>query len=154
MPELLMVSIGLGLAVSLFFGELYGIAAGGMIVPGYFALYLDKPLLIVATLVAALVTHFILRGLSQIAIVYGRRLTAMTILVGYLVGMAVRWLADGEFLGETGGTEAAVIGFIIPGLIAIWFQRQGIVETVMSLLTASVIVRLVLIVAFGQMVTL
>ena len=154
MPELLMVSIGLGLAVSLLFGELFGLAAGGMIVPGYFALYLNQPILIAGTLAAALVTHFILRGLSQVTIVYGRRLTALTILVGYLVGMAFRFFLDGDFMSGMNSTEGAIIGFIIPGLIAIWFQRQGITETVISLLTASIIVRLILVAAFGQLVSL
>ena len=150
-----MVSIGLGLAISLLFGELHGVAAGGMIVPGYFALYLDQPVQIAGTLGAALITYAILRGLSQITIVYGRRLTALAILIGYLVGMAVRWAVAGELFGAaTAADGAAVIGYIIPGLIAIWFQRQGVIETTMSLITASVIVRLMLILVFGEVVVL
>jgi hypothetical protein len=42
-----------------------------------------------------------------------------------------------------------VVGFIIPGLIAIWFDKQGVVETVSALLTASVVVRLLLILITG-----
>jgi hypothetical protein len=47
-------------------------------------------------------------------------------------------------------TEGAIIGFIIPGLIAIWYQRQGVLETTLSLLTAAIIVRMVLIVILGD----
>ena len=36
-------SIGLGLVVSLVFSEILGLAAGGLVVPGYIALYLDQP---------------------------------------------------------------------------------------------------------------
>ncbi|HEX2223230.1 MAG TPA: poly-gamma-glutamate biosynthesis protein PgsC/CapC, partial [Thermoanaerobaculia bacterium] len=43
-------------------------------------------------------------------------------------------------------TELRVIGYIIPGLLAIWIDRQGLVETVSILLTAAVVVRLTLIV--------
>ncbi len=42
MVELLSLSIGLGLAVSLLFVELFGVAVGGMVVPGYVALYMDS----------------------------------------------------------------------------------------------------------------
>ena len=62
------------------------LAAGGMVVPGYMALYANKPVDIGLTLLAALVTFAFLKGLSQIAIVYGRRRTALTIMIGYLVG--------------------------------------------------------------------
>ena len=47
-------------------------------------------------------------------------------------------------------TEGAIIGFIIPGLIAIWYQRQGVLETTLSLLTAAIIVRMVLVVMLGD----
>ena len=42
-------AIGLGLLVSLLFTELFGLAAGGMVVPGYIALYMVDPLSVVAT---------------------------------------------------------------------------------------------------------
>ena len=145
--ELLTVSIGLGLAASLLYGELFGLAAGGMVVPGYMALYADKPLDVGLTLLAALVTFGVLKGLSQIAIVYGRRRTALTILIGYLVGLAFRMWLDSQV---TPFTEGAIIGFIIPGLIAIWYQRQGVLETTLSLLTAAIIVRMVLVVMLGD----
>ena len=38
-----------GLLVSLLFTELFGLAAGGMVVPGYIALYMTDPLSVVAT---------------------------------------------------------------------------------------------------------
>jgi poly-gamma-glutamate biosynthesis protein PgsC/CapC len=145
--ELLTVSIGLGLAASLLYGELFGLAAGGMVVPGYMALYADKPIDEGLTLLAALMTFGILKGLSQIAIVYGRRRTALTILVGYLVGLAFRMWLDSQV---TPFTEGAIIGFIIPGLIAIWYQRQGVLETTLSLVTAAIIVRMVLVVFLGD----
>ena len=145
--EFLSLSIGLGLAASLLYGELFGIAAGGMVVPGYIALYANKPIDVGLTLLAALFTFGILKGLSQIAIVYGRRRTALTILVGYLVGLGFRWAVGSQL---TPISEAVIIGFIIPGLIAIWYQRQGVLETTLSLITAAIIVRMVLVVFVGD----
>jgi poly-gamma-glutamate biosynthesis protein PgsC/CapC len=149
MPEivLLTLSIGLGLTASLLYGELFGLAAGGMVVPGYMALYADKPIDVGLTLLAALITFGFLKGLSQVAIVYGRRRIVLTILVGYIVGLAFRLWLDSPI---SPFSEGAVIGFIIPGLIAIWYQRQGVLETTMSLITAAIIVRMVLVVFLGD----
>ena len=43
MIDILTASIGIGLVVSLMFSEMFGLAAGGMVVPGYIALYLNRP---------------------------------------------------------------------------------------------------------------
>jgi poly-gamma-glutamate biosynthesis protein PgsC/CapC len=145
--ELLTLSIGLGLAASLLYGELFGLAAGGMVVPGYVALYMNKPVDIGLTLLAAIITFGFLKGLSQVAIVYGRRRTALTILIGYLVGLTFRMWLDSTI---TPFSEGAIIGFIIPGLIAIWYQRQGVLETTLSLVTAAILVRMVLVVFIGD----
>jgi poly-gamma-glutamate biosynthesis protein PgsC/CapC len=172
--NLLALSIGLGLIVSLLFSELFGLAAGGLVVPGYIALYLTRPLDVAATLVAALLTFFIVRILATFVIVYGRRRTALMILLGYATGallssalaaafesaaapaalppvpdalpIAARGLAT---VGQE-ALEAGVIGYIVPGLIAIWLDRQGVVPTLAALLTSAVVVRLILILLFPE----
>ncbi|MFO0565422.1 MAG: poly-gamma-glutamate biosynthesis protein PgsC [Polyangiaceae bacterium] len=146
MMELLPISVGIGLAISLLFTEMFGIAAGGMIVPGYIALHLTKPLDVLFTVLAGVLTWAIVHTLSSFTIVYGRRRTVLMILIGYLVGMFLRW-STGAF--GHGSIELSVIGFIIPGLIALWLDRQGIVETVAALVTASVVVRLILVLVVG-----
>ncbi len=144
MLELLPLSVGLGLVVSLLFSEVFAIAAGGMIVPGYLALHLAHPLNVALTAAAGFATFAVVRALSSFVIIYGRRRTVMMILVGYLMGMAVRWLLS--TVGAPGvAAELQIIGFIIPGLIAIWLDRQGVVETLAAMVTASVVVRLMLI---------
>ncbi|MHC4673558.1 MAG: poly-gamma-glutamate biosynthesis protein PgsC/CapC, partial [Planctomycetota bacterium] len=87
--------------------------------------------------------------LSNIIIVYGRRRTVLMILVGYLLGAFIHQTI-GNNLEDFTQMEFAVIGYIIPGLIAIWMDRQGVVETLSSLLTASIVVRLILILALGK----
>ncbi len=56
--ELVLRSIGLGLALSLAFSETLGLAAGGMVVPGYMALMIHHPLRIVGTILVSLATYF------------------------------------------------------------------------------------------------
>ena len=151
MIDLLAVAIGVGLAVSLHFSEMFGLAAGGMVVPGYFALYLDDPAAVIMTLVVALATFFVVHLLSMVMIIYGKRRTVLMILVGYILRMFMDYVAidASPALDAITSSDLVIIGYIIPGLIAIWIDRQGLVETISTLLAASVVVRLILIVIFG-----
>ncbi len=148
MVDLLALSVGIGLAISLLFSELFAIAAGGMIVPGYLALSLTRPLDVVATIAAGVATFAVVRAISSFTIVYGRRRTVLMILFGYLIGMVMRVMI--ESYAPPGNEELHLIGYIIPGLIAIWLDRQGVVETLSALITASVVVRLILVVVAGS----
>jgi poly-gamma-glutamate biosynthesis protein PgsC/CapC len=167
--NLLALSIGIGLVVSLLFSEFFGLAAGGLVVPGYIALYLTRPIDLGVTLAAALLTFFLVRIASTFVIVYGRRRTALMILVGYAVGVLLKTALAAAFeasaeslalipaeqaLGVAAAgreaVEAGVIGYILPGLIAIWLDRQGVVPTLAALVTSAVVVRLILILAVPE----
>ncbi len=150
MSTLLTLSVGIGLAVSMFLTEFLGLAAGGMVVPGYVALYLNRPIDVLITIGTGVVTFLLVHTLSTVTIVYGRRRTVMMILFGFLLGVGlehlpVRLLDALAAMGNDPNGDVQVIGYIIPGLIGIWIDRQGLIETLSVLLTASVIVRLVLI---------
>ncbi len=148
MEDVITISIGLGLVVSMLFSELLGIAAGGMVVPGYIALYLDKPLIILQTIAISYLTYFIVHALSTVIIIYGRRRTVLMIILGFALGWFIRSVGPITFGKET--FDLTIVGYIIPGLIAIWIDRQGALETITSLITSSVIVRLILILIFGK----
>jgi len=156
MVDILTASIGIGLAISLLFSEMFGLAAGGMVVPGYVALYLNRPVDIALTIAAALVTYFAVHALSTFIIIYGKRRTVLMISIGYLVRgvMATIPFYTSDPLvriSEMSGAPAefSVIGYVIPGLIAIWMDRQGVIETLSALITSAVVVRLVLMLVFG-----
>lgn len=140
-------AIGLGLVVSLIFTEAFGLAAGGMVVPGYIALALAEPWRVVATVIAAIVTFLTVRLMSQFMLLYGRRHLVMAILVGFLYGHLTRVVFHGPGLPEF--LSFGAIGYVIPGLIAYWMERQGALSTLTSMMTAAVLVRLVLIVVTG-----
>jgi len=148
MENIITLSIGLGLCVSLLFSEFFGIAAGGMVVPGYIALYLNRPMVIITTALVSLLTYFIVNSLGSFMIIYGRRRTVLMILLGFLLGWLVRILAPVPVGPQA--VELSIVGYIIPGLIAIWIDRQGIIETMAALVTSSAIVRLILILFFGR----
>ncbi len=142
------VAIAVGLIVSLIFSETFGLAAGGMIVPGYLAMNLNRPLWVVGTLVAALITFGLVRAISKGAIIYGRRRIVIAVIIGFCVGAMLRSAAMAFSPEAAAGPSEPlfnVIGFIIPGLIAVWMDRQGTLETLCPVVTSAVAVRLVLI---------
>lgn len=148
MIELLPVSVGIGLGVSLFLSEIFGLTAGGLVVPGYIALNLTQPFTVLLTVGAGFIAFALIQLLSTIMLLYGRGRTVMLILSGYLTGMAIRFFLGGSM--EVDKFEFSVIGFIIPGLIAIWLDRRGIIESLCSLITVSIVVRLILVLLFGS----
>jgi poly-gamma-glutamate biosynthesis protein PgsC/CapC len=134
------IYIAIGLVVSLLYAEIFGVAPGGIIVPGYLALGIADPVVVIITLGIGLLTFFIVRVLATVMIIYGRRRTVLMILIGFLLGSLVRvGIGEGTPVGPF---EIGVVGYIIPGLLAIWMDRQGIVVTTSSALTASVLTRL------------
>lgn len=145
--EVIINAIGIGLVVSLVFSETMGLAAGGMVVPGYIALSLRDPVKIGMTLMLGLATYLVVRLLSNFMIMYGRRRTVVIILIGFVLGWFSRSFLVFDVAGQT--VEMAAIGFIIPGLVGMWIDRQGITETAATLLTSGVLVRLVLILIYG-----
>lgn len=140
-------AIGLGLFISLIFSETLGVAAGGMVVPGYLALLAHDPMRIAGTILVSLVTLGAMKLLSRYAIVYGRRRIVVAVLLGFIFGALSRDLLVMHVRGTT--LEFQTIGYIIPGLIANWMERQGIVETLAVMVTTAVLVRLCLMLIGG-----
>ncbi|MGH7338611.1 MAG: poly-gamma-glutamate biosynthesis protein PgsC/CapC, partial [Myxococcota bacterium] len=110
MNETAVLVIGLGLAISLLYSELFGVTPGGIIVPGYLALAIPEPITVALTLGVALLTFFVVRVLATIAIVYGRRRTVLSILIGFLLGALARAaVGAGTPLGPF---ELDVVGYV------------------------------------------
>ena len=134
-------AIGIGIMVSFAFYEIVGFSPGGIVVPGYVALFLDQPIRILVTLLVALLTYFAVKILSNYIILYGRRRFLTMVLVSFLL----KWLIEEMIIKmPISGIELRSIGYIIPGLIANEMRRQGIFPTIYSLAIVSVVVRLIL----------
>lgn len=125
----------IGLLVSLAVIGLTGVYPGGIIVPSYLVLFLSEPERILGTLVAAGLTLAVYLVASRWLILFGRRRFVFLILVGGLWSILWRVLFPALFPLSV---EFTVIGWVIPGLIANHFERQGVLVTLGSLLTATV----------------
>ena len=139
------ISIGMGIILSLVLSEALGVTAGGIIVPGYISLFLDQPVQVVSTFLVAILVWLIIKGLSRVMFLYGKRRIVLALILGFFFGYLSRTIyVDTESI-----KSVAVIGNIIPGLIANWMDRQGVVRTVSVVLLTAVIVKLLVIILFG-----
>ena len=126
----------LGLLISLLFIGLTGYYPGGIIVPSYLVLFMDQPLRIIGTLIAALLALLCYRVVSRNLILFGRRRFVFMILFGGI--WTFLWILVFPSIFPV-SMEFRVIGWVIPGLIANNFERQGIMVTTAALITVTVI---------------
>ena len=147
MEGLVEISVGLGVVFSLLFNEFLGAAAGGIVVPGYIALHLHEPLRLMGTLIVAIVVFLVIRLASRFMFLYGRRRLVVAILLGFLFGYLSRQLILYEVFALD--VRMMAVGFIIPGLIANWMDRQGVVKTIAAVVIAASFVRLLLMLIMG-----
>ena len=139
------VTIGLGIVLSLLLSETLGVTAGGIIVPGYMALYLHQPLQVIITILVAILVWGIIQVLGKKVFLYGKRRIVLALILGFFFGFISR---NFIYLPQEIGS-AAVIGNIIPGLIANWMDRQGVIRTVSVVILTAVIVKLSTILLVG-----
>jgi poly-gamma-glutamate biosynthesis protein PgsC/CapC len=126
----------IGLLLALLYTELTGISPGGLVVPGYMALYFDQPLRILATLVVAAMAFLAYKGLSRYFILFGRRRFVLLVLFGAVLAQAWFFLLPRVFHDPL---ELRVIGLVIPGLLAGSLERQRPLPTLASLATVSIL---------------
>ena len=138
------IAVGLGIVLSLFLTETLGVMAGGVIVPGYIALYLHDPLRIAGTFLISLIAFGTIKLLSKFIFIYGKRRLVLSLLFGFFLG----YLSKLYFFGQD-ELNLAVIGNIIPGLIASWMDRQGVVRTISVILLTAATVQLLIICISG-----
>ncbi len=142
------IAIVLGIAISMLWYEKKNFSSGGVIVPGLMALFvLDKPLIIIYTLFIAFATLFIVKQTSNHVILFGRRRFSVIMLVNF--GLA--WAADIiTNFALTSTMDFQVIGFVIPGLIANEMERQGIFNTLYTLIIITVLTLFSLLLVIGK----
>ena len=129
-------TVFIGLLLALLYRELMGIYPGGIIVPAFLALTLDRPVQALATIAAACLSLLIYKLLSRYFILFGSRRFVVILLIGgvfsQLFGLAAPQLVASP-------AEFRVVGLIIPGLLANNLERQKFLPTLASLVTVTVL---------------
>lgn len=135
-----------GIGVSLVITELTGFSPGGVVVAGYLAMFALQPSWLVGTISVALLTYGIVKMVQGHMLLYGRRLFVLYIMTGMLVSQVISWLFMAKSTADVG---IMIIGYLIPGLIARDFARQGISKTILWLGLAVILTRLIVLVGEG-----
>ncbi len=134
-------AIGIGIIIGFLFYEFVGLSPGGIVVPGYIALFFDQPLRIILTIGIAIITYYLILLLSNYFILYGKRRFLSVILISFLI----KWLIE-TFVFQLPiiNIEMQSIGYIIPGLLANEMKKQGILPTLLAMLIVAFMVRMLL----------
>tara|TARA_Y100001968_G_scaffold313535_1_gene337833 strand:- start:424 stop:999 length:576 start_codon:yes stop_codon:yes gene_type:complete len=180
------IAIGLGMLISLILTESVGVTAGGLIVPGYIALNLHNPYMVLFTFLISLFTLLILNLLSKFIIIYGKRRLVFCLLLSFILGSIVRefplYLMESNDIGNLLSlrnfeglnfmqsfiveisyqlvrlTEANMnydylidnpmiyVGYLIPGLMASWMDKQGVIKTSATIIIIASVINLILMV--------
>ena len=80
-------------------------------------------------------------------LIYGKRRLVLSLLLGFILGYLSKiYLSD-----INDASDLSVIGNIIPGLIASWMDRQGILRTIsVILITSSIVAMILIIISSGE----
>ena len=133
----------IGMLIGFLYYEWTGISPGGVVAPGYFALFLREPSRIGMTVILALVVAGILELLSRRLLVYGRRKLLIALLLGFCLKLAVDLLIQPM---PVIAIDLHSIGYILPGLIGNEITRQRVVPTLAGITVVTLCTALVLIV--------
>lgn len=129
-----------GIVVSLLLTELTGFSPGGIVVAGYLSMFIFQPKWLLGTWLAALLTYGVLELAKNHVLLYGRRLFAAYVLTGIIIAQVAACLLLHSKVAVLG---FLVIGYLLPGLLARDFARQGIFLTSLWLSLAMVLTRLI-----------
>jgi poly-gamma-glutamate biosynthesis protein PgsC/CapC len=129
----------IGALVSLLMTELTGLSPGGIIVPGYVALYFSAPTRLAATAIDAGLALLAVHALSRGVVLFGRRRYAAFLFAGFLARFLLERVLPA--LAPEAPVLAAV-GWLIPGILAADAHRQGPLRTLGALAAAALMVRL------------
>ena len=180
------IAIGLGMIISLILTESIGVTAGGLIVPGYIALNLHSPYMVLITFLISIFTLLTLNLLSRFIIIYGKRRLVFCLLFSFILGSMIREIPlhlmdiyDVEslfalsqieelnfiqyFIVEISyqlvkltevemnydyliNTPMIYVGYLIPGLIASWMDKQGVIITASTIVIIASVINLILMV--------
>lgn len=142
------LAIALGLMLGFIFQELTTVVPGGLVVPGYLALYLNEPTRLIIAFAVALVSYYLVKLLGYRVPLYGQRRIIVTVLLAFVLDWGVV-MATAHFAPrQLDAVEA--IGHIVPGLLACNMPRNGPLVTILSSVIVAIAVYLVMLVVLGS----
>jgi poly-gamma-glutamate biosynthesis protein PgsC/CapC len=149
--EIVRMALALGVIISILIYERWRVTGGAAVVAGYLALFVNRPVYIITTVLLAVITHQIVQHfIARRVFLYGRRRLVVMVLIGMalqiLTGTVAYALNLSVYIDQTAPWVIGLygVGFVLPGLIALDIERQGARLTVLTVLGTSLLTFLVL----------
>jgi len=142
--EIVRFAFVFGICVSMMLYERVHLTTGSIVVPGYIAVFLVYPMVVLATFVNALLSYAIMNHfLRKHFMLYGRtKFTLMALISISIQTIMLKLSPSGPWLWESNIPLFVGAGYVVPALIAHDMGRQGIKQTTKAVLLAGVIVSL------------
>jgi poly-gamma-glutamate biosynthesis protein PgsC/CapC len=131
-----------GVLASVFIYERHHITSGSIVVPGYVAVFVLQPLVLLVTFLNALFSYWLVnRVLVKRFLLDGRNKFSMVMIVSATVQvMLLKVSPETPYLWESSIPLLVGVGYLVPALIAHDFARQGIKLTMRAVGMASALV--------------
>jgi len=139
-PDVVRLTIVVGVMISVLFYERAQLTTGGAIVPAYLALSITRPIAVVVTVGVGYLTHLVVqRVISTRRILYGRSKFETEVLVG--LALIMTCTIGAHLLGQLDPLllTLAGIGFLVPGIIAHDMSRQRPSRTIGAITATTAI---------------
>lgn len=131
-----------GVLASVLVYERFHITSGSIVVPGYVAVFVLQPLILLITLINALFSYWMVnKVLSKRFLLDGRNKFSTIMIISALVQVVLLKVSPTTpYLWESNIPLLVGVGYLVPALIAHDFGRQGIKPTMRAVGMASALV--------------
>jgi poly-gamma-glutamate biosynthesis protein PgsC/CapC len=138
-----------GVVVSMMMYERFHLTTGSIVVPGYIGIFMVAPMVLVATFVNAFATYALMNYvLRKRFILYGRtKFVVMALTAIVIQTMMLKFSPSGHWLWEQDFPLFVGAGYVVPALIAHDMGRQGVRQTVRSVMIAGTVVAIPILIA-------
>jgi poly-gamma-glutamate biosynthesis protein PgsC/CapC len=140
-----------GICVAMMLYERRHLTTGSIVVPGYIAIFIPAPMVLVVTFLNALITYWLMNGfIRKRFLLYGRtKFTVMALISIALQSGLLKVSPSGPWLWESNFPLFVGAGYVVPALIAHDMGRQGVRRTTRAVLAAGAIVSVPILIAIA-----
>ncbi|HNR68045.1 MAG TPA: poly-gamma-glutamate biosynthesis protein PgsC/CapC [bacterium] len=135
-------TIAIGLLLSVLLSECTPLCSAGLIVPGYFAFYLNDPIRLAVVITATALTLAIEKVLQRNLILFGRRLLAIDVLLSFIFTALLQLLA--VFLFPHQHLFIDSLAYFMPAVLVSFINANGLLNTSVSLALIAFLTRALL----------
>ncbi len=135
----------LGILLAIIYFEITEISPGGIIVPALLVAYINQYERIIYTILVSIITCLLVRLLSKVVLIFGKRRFVLMILVSLIVNFICLFIFKITKFNTL--ISINIVGYTISGILANECYKQGIKKTIPSLLIVTCVLELIVLIS-------